>query len=158
MLANHGRLKKYTHKIEGFNSRLDTIQAAILSVKLRHLDEWTRQRQRAADLYCKNLVLPDVICPVKQPHVEHVYHVFVIQTQKRDELQTFLKEKGISTGIHYPIPLPFQQAYSYLGHKPGEFVVSERLAQNILSLPMYPELTDEHVEYVISKIKEFYEI
>jgi len=156
MLANHGRLEKYSHKIEGFNSRLDSIQAAILSVKLQHLDEWNRQRQRVANYYYHNLLLPEVKCPFKENYVEHVYHVFVVQTQKRNELQSFLIENGISTGIHYPIPLPYQQAYSYLEHKPGEFMVSENLAKNILSLPIYPELFDNSLEYIVSKIKEFY--
>jgi dTDP-4-amino-4,6-dideoxygalactose transaminase len=158
MLANHGRLEKYSHVIEGQNSRLDGMQAAILSVKLKHLDSWSMERNRVADYYSKSL--PDEVLelPEKMEDATHVYHLFVIQVEKRDELIKFLSDKGISTGIHYPIPLPFQKAYAYLGHRPSDFPVSERLSHSILSLPVFAELTEEQMACVVSGIREFFKL
>ncbi|HPG38229.1 MAG TPA: DegT/DnrJ/EryC1/StrS family aminotransferase [bacterium] len=157
MLANHGRLEKYTHKIEGYNSRLDGLQAAILSVKLRRLDDWNRARNRVADYYQQRLINTPVSLPFKSSFVQHVYHLYVICVDERNELQKKLKDDGISTGIHYPIPLPHQPAYQYLEHKKGDFPVCEQLAGKILSLPMYPELTNQELDYIIEKIREFYQ-
>jgi len=158
MLANHGRLEKYSHVIEGQNSRLDGMQAAILSVKLKHLDSWSMERNRVADYYSKSL--PDEVLklPEKMEDATHVYHLFVVQVEKRDELIKFLSDKGISTGIHYPIPLPFQKAYAHLGHRPSDFPVSERLSHSILSLPVFAELTEEQMGCVVSGIREFFEL
>lgn len=157
MLANHGRLEKYTHKIEGYNSRLDGLQAAILSVKLKYLDEWNRARNRVADYYQQRLINTPVSLPFKSSFVQHAYHLYVLCVDARDELQKKFKEEGVSTGIHYPIPLPHQPAYQYLGHKKGDFTVCEQLAGKILSLPMYPELTNQELDYIIEKIREFYQ-
>ena len=155
MMANHGRLKKYDHLLEGMNSRLDGLQAAILDVKLRHLEDWTAARRKVAATY--NHLLSDlegVVLPKEEAYAKHVYHLYVIRVANRDSVREFLKQKGISAGIHYPTPLPLLKAYDYLGHKPGDFPVAERLANEILSLPMYPELTEEQIQLVVHAIRE----
>jgi len=156
MLANHGRIEKYNHEIEGYNSRMDGLQAAILSVKLKYIDKWNRERRRVADYYDKHLNLHQIVKPKRQPNTEHVFHLYVIQAENRDELRNFLKEKGISTGIHYPIALPFLKAYDYLNHRKEDFPVAARLSESILSLPIYPELSEEQCRYVVDLIHEFY--
>jgi dTDP-4-amino-4,6-dideoxygalactose transaminase len=148
MLANHGRLEKYTHQIEGVNSRLDGLQAAILRVKLRHLDAGNAARRRHAQHYLEALGDARVIRPVVHPQAECVWHLFVIQVKNRQQVQAALKDQGISTGVHYPLPLHLQPAYRHLGIPEGSLPVTERLAPAILSLPMYPELTDEMVQRV----------
>lgn len=149
MLANHGRLKKYEHELEGYNSRLDTLQAAILLVKLRHLKSWTEKRREHAALYTKLLAkVPEIVTPSIQPGGTHVFHLYVVRVQYRDHAQQVLKEAGIATGIHYPIPLHLQPAYRYLGFPLGSFPVAERFAGEILSLPMYPELTTGYIEHI----------
>ena len=155
LLVNHGRSTKYEHKIEGYNYRLDAIQAAILDAKLSHLSKWTELRRKNADFYNKNLS-EDVVVPFEDKNAKHVYYMYVIATKKRDELMKFLKEHGISCGIHYPIPLHLQPAYKNLGWKNGDFPVSENLAKEILSIPIYPELTNEQKNYIVEKIKEFF--
>jgi dTDP-4-amino-4,6-dideoxygalactose transaminase len=157
MFSNHGALRKHHHEFEGVNSRLDGLQAAILSVKLHHVLEWNQKRLHKALLY--NQLMRDVdgvVTPKIHPDVKHVFHLYVIRTQRRDELRGFLKSNGISTGIHYPTPLPFLRAYERLGHKPEDFPVASRYQNRILSLPMYPELSDEMVEYVGAKVREFF--
>jgi len=157
MLRDHGQIKKYEHLVEGYNSRLDEIQAAILRVKLKRLDEQNKLRQKNAWIY--NELLKDVgeiITPFEAEYAKHVYHLYVIRTEKRDELQEYLKSKGIGTGLHYPIPLHLQKAYEYLGYKEGDFPVAEECAKYIISLPMFPELTREEIEKVVSEIKRFF--
>jgi len=157
LLANHGREERYEHIFEGYNFRMDDIQAAILLVKLRYIDEWNRKRREVAKTYNELLKdIPDIILPKEMPYAYHVYHLYVIRTKKRDELQKFLREKGIITIIHYPIPLHLQPAYSYLGYKKGDFPVAERCTSEVLSLPMYPELTRDKIEYIVDAIKEFF--
>ncbi|MBN3039008.1 MAG: DegT/DnrJ/EryC1/StrS family aminotransferase [Candidatus Omnitrophica bacterium] len=155
MLRDYGQKRKYQHLIKGFNARLDTIQAEILRVKLSHLDRWNESRRLSAKKY--NFLLNNldgyVITPSQIPEVKHVWHLYVIRTKKRDVLQRYLKENGIFTGIHYPIPIHLQPAFSDLGYKKGEFPVTEKVAGEILSLPMYPELRDEQIEYVVKKIE-----
>lgn len=149
MLANHGRLKKYEHEMEGYNSRLDTLQAAILLVKLRHLNTWTEKRQQHAAHYARLLSSSaDIVTPTIHPDATHVFHLYVVRVQQRDQVQQMLKEAGIVTGIHYPIPLHQQPAYRHFGLPPGSFPVAERYADELLSLPMYPELTDEQIVYI----------
>jgi dTDP-4-amino-4,6-dideoxygalactose transaminase len=149
MLANHGRLKKYEHEIEGYNSRLDTLQAAILSVKLRHLQSWTEKRQQHAAAYTKLLAgATEIVTPFVHPDASHVYHLYVVRVQQRERVQQALKEAGIATGIHYPIPLHLQPAYKHLGIPAGSFPVAERFANEILSLPMYPELTADQIVFI----------
>lgn len=156
MLANHGRVEKYEHRVEGYNSRLDGMQAAVLSVKLKHLDKWNRERNKAADFYRKIFKDTEIVLPKIRNGVEHVYHLFVVQVERRDELMNYLKENGINTGIHYPIPLPMQKAYGYLGYDTGDFRTSEYLADTIVSMPIFPEITKEQQQYVAEKIKFFY--
>jgi dTDP-4-amino-4,6-dideoxygalactose transaminase len=149
MLANHGRLKKYEHEIEGYNSRLDTLQAAVLSVKLRHVRSWTEERQQNASTYSQLLArAADIVTPVVHPDATHVFHLYVVRVQHREQVQQALKEAGIATGIHYPIPLHLQPAYKYLGLPMGSYPVAERFASEILSLPMYPELTADQIAFI----------
>ncbi len=156
MLRNHGRFKKYEHQFEGFNSRLDAIQAAILRVKLKYLDDWNRSRRKNAEFYNRSLKDVDgVVEPKVLEGMLPVYHLYVVQIERRDDLQTKLQEVGISTGIHYPIPLHLQPAYSYLGKGKGDFPVAEDTAKGILSLPMFPELTKQQQEYIVEKMKKF---
>ena len=153
MLANHGRLEKYEHKIEGYNSRLDTLQAAILHVKLAHLEDWTRLRQHHAARLTE--ILRDhrqIVTPITRDGSTHVFHLFVVRVENRDAVQNKLKEKGIATGIHYPIPLHLQPAYLYLNYQRGDFPVSERYAPQILSLPLYPELTESQLEHIAGSL------
>ena len=155
MLRNYGEVKKFTSKIEGFNSRLDEIQAAVLRVKLKYLDEWTNRRREIATLYHQLLYNSNVQLPCERQWAKHVYHLFVIRTNKRDALKDYLQERGVGTHIHYPIPIHFQEAYKKLGYNTGDFPISERNAGEILSLPIYPELTTEEVEAVAGLITEF---
>ncbi len=156
MIANRGRTSKYDHEFEGMNSRMDGLQGAILNVKLKYLPKWTENRQNAAAAYDKYLKeIQEIITPEVLKDVRHVYHLYVIRVKKRDELQEFLKSEGISTGIHYPIALPNLSAYKYLGHTPSDFPVSSRYQNEILSLPIYPELKEEHIQYIADCIKRF---
>jgi dTDP-4-amino-4,6-dideoxygalactose transaminase len=153
MIGNHGRVKKYDHEFEGVNSRLDGLQAAILSVKLRHLEEWTRKRREIAKIYHELLMNSEVITPVEAPRVKHIYHLYVVRTPQREAVQAALKTKEIETGIHYPIPLPHLQAYRHLGHTSEDFPVTTRYSKEILSLPMYPELSKAQIEYVCDQLR-----
>ncbi len=153
MFANHGRIEKYNCEFEGVNSRLDGLQAAILDVKLKHIEKWTERRRAVAGMYTealKKIVKP----PWVLPYVRHVYHLYVIRLHKRDSIMKMLASKGIDTGIHYPIPLPFLQAYSPMGHTPSDFPVSYEVKDEILSLPIYGEMTDEQVNYVIDEFRK----
>lgn len=155
ILRDHGRSDKYEHKIIGFNHRIDALQAAILNVKLRYLNGWTDARRKNAKLYNELLSNVDVVTPVEKEYSKHVYHLYVIRTRRRDELQKYLKTQGIATGIHYPIPLHLQPAYSHLNYKKGDFPVTEEYSGEIMSLPMFAELTEEEIEGVVDKIKKF---
>lgn len=150
--ADHGRIKKFDHEFEGVNSRLDGLQGAILDVKLRHLGKWNDRRRSIAKMYDEGLK-DSVITPALLPGTDHVYHLYVIRVRQRDRVREFLAEKGISTGIHYPIPLPFLKAYDYLSHKPLDFPVSYSLKDEILSLPIYGDMTDEQVGYTIEQLR-----
>jgi dTDP-4-amino-4,6-dideoxygalactose transaminase len=150
LLRDHGSRKKYEHEIVGHNFRLDTIQAAILSVKLPHLDSWNAARKHHAALYTKQLAgLSTVTPPAVAADCESVFHLYVIQVPQRDRVQAALRDANVQTGIHYPIPIHLQPAYKHLGYKAGDFPVAERLANNILSLPMYAELTEAQQKYVV---------
>ncbi len=156
MLRDHGQKQRYHHMIEGYNGRLDAIQAGILRIKLRRLNEWNAMRIRNARMYNDMLSgIEGVITPCEPPWGRSVVHLYVIRTMERDELKDFLEEKDIGTGLHYPIPLHLQEAYAELGLKEGDFPVAERVAKEILSLPMYPELKVPEIEYVAEKIWEF---
>jgi dTDP-4-amino-4,6-dideoxygalactose transaminase len=156
MLANHGRTQKYDHDFEGVNSRLDGMQAAILNVKLRHLDEWTEKRRAAARRYDTALQGLGLKTPIELDDVRAVYHLYVARVPdgRREELQEALAAAGINTGIHYPIPLPYLNAYRHLGYTPKDFPQSLQVSGEILSLPMFPELTGEQVEQVARSISE----
>jgi dTDP-4-amino-4,6-dideoxygalactose transaminase len=156
MLREHGQTKKYYHKIEGYNGRLDSLQAGLLSVKLRHLAEWNRQRQEAAARYNEMLSSADrVVTPHCPSWSRPVHHLYVVRVADREGLQKHLADAKIDTGIHYPIPLHLQDAYKAFGFKNGDFPVTEKVALEILSLPMYPQLQAEAQSRVVQKIQEF---
>jgi dTDP-4-amino-4,6-dideoxygalactose transaminase len=154
MLSDHGRHGKYTHKVEGFNHRLDAIQAVVLEVKLRHLDEWTARRRSRANRYTEAFADGPVRVVGEAEGRHHVYHLFVVRTGEREKLGKALQDRGIASGIHYPIPLHLQEAYQHLGVNRGAFPVAERSAEEIISLPMYAELSDEMVDEVIAAVRE----
>jgi dTDP-4-amino-4,6-dideoxygalactose transaminase len=170
MLRDHGQAKKYHHEFEGYNGRLDAIQAGVLRVKLKRLSEWNEMRRQKAYLYnellsrnSQYLTLDTrhsspngIIIPYEPSWAKAVYHLYIIRTKKRDELQKYLTENGIGTGLHYPIPLHLQKAYEYLGYVEGDFRITEKVASEILSLPMFPQLTAEQIEYIAERIKSFY--
>jgi len=160
MLANHGRVEKYNHEVEGFNSRLDGLQAAILSVKLRHLPEWSDRRRENAYLYNDYLKNTEVVTPVEIDDVKAVYHLYVVRVKDgvRPKLQEYLKSNGISTGIHYPIALPNLKAYSYLNHSEHDFPEATKASKEILSLPMFPELTQDQIRYICETIKTYMDV
>jgi len=152
MIGDHGRLGKYDHGLEGRNSRLDGLQAAILSAKLPYLSEWTSARQQHAATYDNLLSSLDIQRPFCPDKLTHVYHLYVVQVPDREKLQERLAEKGIATGIHYPIALPLLSAYKYLNHQASDFPVAARGMSRILSLPMYAELSTEKIEYVVENL------
>ncbi len=152
-LRNYGQTKKYYHEEIGYNSRLDEIQASLLSVKLQYLNRWNKQRNRIASLYKKGLLFSSYQKIMDTYH--SCYHLFVIESRRRDALQQFLNKKGIHTLIHYPIPIHMQPCFSFLGYKKGDFLIAERLANTILSLPIYAELTDKEVQYICKNVNEF---
>ncbi|MFH1277020.1 MAG: DegT/DnrJ/EryC1/StrS family aminotransferase [Candidatus Eisenbacteria bacterium] len=154
LLLDHGRADKFNHTAEGYNYRLDAIQAAILSVKLRHLEKWLEGRRRAAARYNEKLKGLPLVTPREAEGMRHVYHLYVILAKERDRLRKMLGEKGIATGLHYPIPIHLLAAYERLGHRPGSFPVAERVASEGISLPMYAELTDDMVDEVADALKE----
>lgn len=156
MMRNYGQKEKYHHVFLAWNKRLDALQAGILRVKLRYLDQWNNLRIQHAKLYAKLLADSSVIVPEFQDDLSHVFHLFVIRTKKRDALKKHLHLKGIQTGIHYPIPIHLQAAYKHVGYKKGDFPVTEKYAEEILSLPMFPELTDEQIQTTVSAMKEFF--
>lgn len=154
MFREHGQKKKYFHDVIGWNGRMDGMQAAVLSVKLKYLAKANAGRRRVAAQYQTLLAgTPGLILPVEAPYSGHVYHVYAVRVQQRDALMQRLAERGVGTGIHYPVPVHLQKAYSTLGHKPGDFPVSEDCADTFLSLPMFPELQPEQVEIVARELK-----
>jgi dTDP-4-amino-4,6-dideoxygalactose transaminase len=155
-LRNHGQAEKYLSSEPGWNSRLDEIQAAILRIKLRHLSNWQRARQAHATEYNRLLSqIPGVMPPLAPEGFEHVYHQYTIRIEQRDALQKFMSERRIGSTVYYPYPLHLQPLYASLGHKPDDFPHSERAAQEVLSLPMYPELRNEQIARVVETIGEF---
>jgi dTDP-4-amino-4,6-dideoxygalactose transaminase len=158
VLRNIGLKERDDCVLWGHNSRLDTIQAAMLLVKLDYLDQWTEQRQSNAQNYRELLGgMPQVQCPIDQNYERSVYHTFIVQADRRDSLKAHLTKKGVGTAIHYPIPIHLHKAAEHLGYSSGDFPVSERQAQRIISLPVYPELSTEQMEYVAASVCEFYE-
>ncbi|MDO6355557.1 DegT/DnrJ/EryC1/StrS family aminotransferase [Caloramator sp. CAR-1] len=155
MLRFHGSKVKYYHEILGYNSRLDELQAAILNVKFKYLDEWNRKRAEKAEIY--NDLLKDTSCklPVVRDYNKHIYHLYIIQHEKRDELIKYLKDNGVATGIYYPVPLHLQNVYKDLGYKEGDLPNAEYASKRTFAIPLYPELTLQQQKYVAEKIKEF---
>ncbi|MFC2038137.1 DegT/DnrJ/EryC1/StrS family aminotransferase [Chloroflexota bacterium] len=156
VLRRHGGRVKYYHERLGYNSRLDELQAAVLRVKLRHLEEWTVERRRVAAAYDHLLADLPVTTPYRAPRMRHIYHQYTIRAPRRDELQTFLKDRGIGSMIYYPLPLHLQGMYADLGLAEGSFPEAEQAAREVLSLPVYPELTAEQISEVAGAIRQFY--
>ncbi|MCK4427396.1 MAG: DegT/DnrJ/EryC1/StrS family aminotransferase [candidate division Zixibacteria bacterium] len=155
ILRVHGSKPKYYHSTIGYNSRLDTIQAAILGVKLKYLDDWTKKRRKHAEVYNSAFKDLDMITPKEESFNYHIYNQYTIAVKNRDELRKHLKEKQIGHDSYYPVPLHLQGCYEFLGYNEGDLPVSEKKAEEVVSIPIYPELTEEEQGYVISTMKEF---
>jgi dTDP-4-amino-4,6-dideoxygalactose transaminase len=156
MLRDHGQAQKYYHDIEGYNGRLDSIQCGILSVKLKHLAKWNEQRRAAAKRYSESLSgVEGVAAPFDPEYTKSIYHLYVIRVENRDDLMKELGAAGIGTGIHYPVPLHQQKAYAHLGYKKGDFPVTDKIAPEIVSLPMFPNLTAEQQKQVVEAVTAF---
>lgn len=158
LLRDHGQPRKYTHELVGFNSRLDGLQAAVLRVKLRHLERWNARRRALAGLYRRALAgLPGIEVSEPAAEREHVYHLFIIRCADREGLQAYLAEREIATAIHYPIPLHLQTAFAFLGHRAGDFPCAETCAREVLALPLYAEMSEEAVAQVCTAVREWAE-
>lgn len=160
IFRNHGAHPKYVHHWIGGNFRLDALQAAVITVKLRHLDDWTARRRANAERY-RNLfqqsgLISDGLVQLPESRTDrHIYNQYVIRVSRRDDLRKFLEQEGVGTEVYYPIPLHLQKCFAYLGYREGDFPESERAARESLALPIYPELTDEEAEYVVDRIARF---
>ena len=155
-LREHGSTTRYYHDEVGFNYRMEGFQGAVLGVKLKYLAQWTQERQRVAKRYNELLEGTPLQLPHEAPFAESVWHLYVVRHPRRDELKKFLEDNGVGCAVHYPIPLHLQKAYADLGHKPGDFPVAEKAARECLSLPIYPELTEQQIARVAAVIKEFF--
>lgn len=159
MLRDHGQSQRYTHVAIGLNARMDGMQGAILSVKLKHLHIWNELRRRNSHIYNALLSsVPEVAMLAEMDYAKHVYHIYAVRVQNRDLLLTTLGEKGVGCGIHYPVPIHLQGAYAFLGHGRGSFPVAEQCADELISLPMYAELTVEQIQHVVAVIKDFHAV
>jgi dTDP-4-amino-4,6-dideoxygalactose transaminase len=158
MIRDHGSEVRYHHDLIGLNARLDEIQALVLRTKLPHLNEWNTLRRQHAEQYNNLLKNTKTLTPIEHADNHHIYHLYVVRTPKRDDLQAFLKERGVFTGIHYPIPCHLQHALAYLGYKPGDFPVTESVVNQIISLPMFAELTEDQISFITDQVIEFYKM
>jgi dTDP-4-amino-4,6-dideoxygalactose transaminase len=159
VLRNYGSGKKYYNEVKGINSRLDEMQAAILSVKLKYLNSWTQERQKIGSWYSEKLKNSgNLVLPHTATGASHVFHLYILRTEKRDALQEYLSKKEIGTMIHYPIPPHLQKAYKDLGFRKGDFPLAEKIADTCLSLPLYIGMKEEEVDFVADNIKEFYKV
>jgi dTDP-4-amino-4,6-dideoxygalactose transaminase len=157
VLRNYGSQRKYYNEVIGYNMRLDECQAAFLSVKLKYLDEWTRQRCQVATSYNQKLEgIGDLVLPSTNSNATHVYHVYVVRTKSRDSLQQYLSKNGIGTLIHYPVPPHLQEAYAHLNYKKGDFPIAEQISETCLSLPLWPGMTNDDIDNVVHAICTFY--
>ncbi|HEV2665960.1 MAG TPA: DegT/DnrJ/EryC1/StrS family aminotransferase [Blastocatellia bacterium] len=159
LLRVHGMRPKYHHQVVGVNSRLDALQAAVLRVKLKYLDQWSDARRRNAEHYDRLFAeagVEEVVTPAVRPNRRHIFNQYTIRCSRRDELMDFLKRRGVGSEIYYPTPLHLQECFAYLGYKPGDLPVTERTSRECLSLPIYPELTEEMRWYVVDTVAEFY--
>lgn len=154
LLASHGSTRRYYHDVIGYNSRLDALQAAILRIKLRRLNEWNNLRREKASFYEIHLKHTNLLLPYAHPEVSHVFHLYITQCGNQEQLAAHLKHAGISTGHYYPCPLHLQKAFAYLGYQPGDCTVAEKLSGRAIALPMFPELTDEQQEYIVKMIRQ----
>jgi dTDP-4-amino-4,6-dideoxygalactose transaminase len=154
MLRDYGRTDRYAHKMKGHNSRLDTLQAVVLSAKLKHLDEWNGLRQKVAAVYAEELKGTGIVIPKSAPDREHVYQTYAVRVKNRDKVMEGLKARGVAALIHYPIPIHMQEAYADHGYKVGDFPLSEKITTEILSLPMFPHMTVDQVKEVARALKE----
>ncbi|HEV7844076.1 MAG TPA: DegT/DnrJ/EryC1/StrS family aminotransferase, partial [Pyrinomonadaceae bacterium] len=154
LLRDHGSERKYHHEIIGYNFRLEGIQGAVLGVKLAHLDRWNDLRREHASLYNSLLYGTNLVLPQEMSYARHVYHLYVVRTEDRNALQSALNKAGVQTGIHYPVPIHLQPAYAFLGYERGSFPETERQAARVLSLPMFPELTDEQIKVVAESVHD----
>jgi dTDP-4-amino-4,6-dideoxygalactose transaminase len=152
MLRNYGSEEKYINQMIGFNSRIDPIQAAVLRVKLKYLDQWNQHRSNIAKVYLDELSGCKIALPKQSIFTEHAWHLFVVESQNRYSLQDALKNSGVNTIIHYPIPPHLQAAYQHLGFSKGSFPIAERLANQVISLPIGPHMTSQHINHVISSM------
>lgn len=156
LIANHGSEKRYEHEVIGINGRLDTIQAAVLIVKMRYIKNWIKDRNKKGNIYFKKLSgIPGIIPPVQRPENKHSYGQFTIRCENRKEFQEFMQKNEIPTAVHYPKPLDIQPAFKNLGYKKGDFPVSEKASQEVISLPFFPEITEEQMDMVVDTVKEF---
>ncbi|MBU4011087.1 MAG: DegT/DnrJ/EryC1/StrS family aminotransferase, partial [Proteobacteria bacterium] len=156
IFRDHGQSKKYYHKMVGWNGRMDGIQGAILEVKLKHLCAWNDARRKNAGIYKELLEdINSILLPFETSHTKHVYHIYAIRTVRRDKLIEYLTGKGISCGIHYPVPIHLQDAYKAMGLKKGSFPMAEKCADEFVSLPMFPELNRDQIEYIVQEIRNF---
>jgi dTDP-4-amino-4,6-dideoxygalactose transaminase len=153
LLRSWGEETRYEHKYRGFNYRMDGVQGAVLGVKLKHLAAWTEARRSRAAEYSRHLAETTVVLPTERPGSRHVYHLYVVRVQERDAWRARLNDAGVQVGIHYPLPVHLQPAYRDLGYSAGDFPVSERAANEVLSLPIFPELTGEQIETITSVFK-----
>jgi dTDP-4-amino-4,6-dideoxygalactose transaminase len=154
-MRNCGQREKYYHELPPFNHRMDTLQAALLRVKLGYLEAWVEARRRNAALYTELFAGSTVMTPVESPDATHVYHLYVIRSPERDALQAHLRQRGIGAAIHYPVPIHLQPFYAGDGFRQGQFPITERVCDEVLSLPMFPEMTEEQVEYVVAEVNAF---
>ncbi len=158
ILRVHGSYpKKYYHNVLGYNSRLDEIQAAMLRVKLRHLDTWNHLRREKAEIYHERLQRLPIQTPVEAPYRKHIYHLYIVRSNERDELMQYLKEHGISTGVYYPLPLHLQEVFRDLEYQEGSLPHAEAASKRTFALPLFPELTEEQIDHVVDRITQFYE-
>ncbi|NOS71755.1 MAG: DegT/DnrJ/EryC1/StrS family aminotransferase [Verrucomicrobia bacterium] len=155
-LREHGSTVRYYHDEIGFNYRMEGIQGAVLGVKLKHLNTWTRERQRVAHRYAELLADTPLQLPTQAAWAESVWHLYVVRHPKRDALKKHLEDNGVGCALHYPLPLHLQKCYAFLGHKEGSFPISEKAARECLSLPIYPELTDKQIQRVVEVVKDFF--
>jgi dTDP-4-amino-4,6-dideoxygalactose transaminase len=156
-LRDHGQSRKYHHEVVGVNSRMDGLQGAILGAKLRHLPEWNEARREKAEIYREQLQgIDGVTLPVEMDYARHVYHIFALRVRNRDALMAALSEKGIGCSVHYPVPVHLQDAYRSMKLRKGSFPVAEKCAEEVVSLPMFAELSDDQIEYVVYMVRQFY--
>lgn len=156
MYRDHGSKEKYIHEFEGNNMRMSGFQGAVLAVKLKYLDQWTKSRRKHAAYYNELLRnVSGVTTPREMSYAKHVYHLYVIRTPEREKLQKYLQEKAVASGFHYRYPLHLQKAYAYLNYKEGDFPVTESVMKEIISLPMFPELTSGQIEYTVTAVRDF---